>query len=199
MNDRSYAGRRPPVLTTLDRLDRLLGCAERMIVAGSVLLMALLMAAHVVGNLLFGQGIPGTYEITELLIVVMTFVGVGYATRCARHISMSAVYDTLSGTPRKTLLIVISLGTAALMFYFAYKSAQYDLDIFERGRVSSSVGIPLWMVYIALPVGFSLAGIQYLLTVARNLASPGTWRSFREREGYADVPDSGDAAEGGLK
>ena len=152
----------------------------------------------VVGNLLFDRGIPGTYEVTEMLIVIMTFVGVGYAARCARHISMSAIYDTLSGAPRKALLILISLGTGALMFYFAYKSAQYDLQIFDRGRVSSSVGIPLWMVYLALPIGFSLAGLQYLLTIVRNLASPGTWRSFREREGYADVPDSGDATDGGL-
>ncbi|MBH03655.1 MAG: C4-dicarboxylate ABC transporter permease [Xanthomonadales bacterium] len=198
MNEGSQASRRSPVLVVLEAVDRVLGWAERVIVAGSVLAMALLMAAHVVGNLVFGSGIPGTYEITELLIVVMTFVGVGYATRCARHISMSAIYDTLSGTPRKALLIVISLGTGALMFYFAYKSAQYDLDIFDRGRVSSSVGIPLWMVYLALPIGFSLAGLQYLLTIVRNLASPGTWRSFHEREGYADVPDSGDAADGGL-
>ena len=198
MTEGSQAGRRSPVLVVLEAVDRVLGWAERVIVAGSVLVMALLMAAHVVGNLVFGAGIPGTYEITELLIVVMTFVGVGYATRCARHISMSAIYDTLSGAPRKALLILISLGTGALMFYFAYKSAQYDLQIFDRGRVSSSVGIPLWMVYLALPIGFSLAGIQYLLTIVRNLASPGTWRSFREREGYADVPDSGDATDGGL-
>ncbi|ROO30037.1 TRAP transporter small permease [Salinisphaera japonica] len=198
MTEGSQAGRRSPVLVVLEAVDRVLGWAERVIVAGSVLVMALLMAAHVVGNLVFGSGIPGTYEITELLIVVMTFVGVGYATRCARHISMSAIYDTLSGAPRKALLILISLGTGALMFYFAYKSAQYDLQIFDRGRVSSSVGIPLWMVYLALPIGFSLAGLQYLLTIVRNLASPGTWRSFREREGYADVPDSGDATDGGL-
>ncbi len=198
MTEGSQAGRRSPVLVVLEAVDRVLGWAERVIVAGSVLVMALLMAAHVVGNLVFGAGIPGTYEITELLIVVMTFVGVGYATRCARHISMSAIYDTLSGAPRKALLILISLGTGALMFYFAYKSAQYDLQIFDRGRVSSSVGIPLWMVYLALPIGFSLAGLQYLLTIVRNLASPGTWRSFREREGYADVPDSGDATDGGL-
>lgn len=191
-----HRGARRPAswaLRALDGIDRALGWAERIIVAGSVLVMAALMSAHVVGNLLFGAGIPGTYEITEMLIVVMTFVGVGYAARCARHISMSAVYDQLSGTPRKILLIVISLGTGALMFYFAYKSAQYDIQIHARGRVSSSVHVPLWLVYLALPIGFSLAGVQYVLTVIRNLVSPGVWRSFREEETYASVPvdDSG--------
>ncbi|RJS91215.1 TRAP transporter small permease [Salinisphaera sp. Q1T1-3] len=180
-------------LRVLDFIDRALGWCERIIVAGSVLLMAALMSGHVVGNLLFGTGIPGTYEITEMLIVVMTFVGVGYAARCARHISMSAIYDQLSGRPRKALLILISVGTGALMFYFAYKAAQYDIQIHDRGRVSSSVHVPLWLVYLALPIGFTLAGVQYLLTVVRNLVSPGVWRSFREEEEYASVPvdDSG--------
>jgi TRAP-type C4-dicarboxylate transport system permease small subunit len=180
-------------LSALNALDRGLGWLERVIVAGSVLIMAVLMSAHVVGNLLFDRGIPGTYEVTEMLIVVMTFVGVGYAARCARHISMSAIYDQLSGWPRKALLIVICLGTGALMFYFAYKSALYDVTIYERGRASSSLGVPLWMIYLALPIGFTLAGVQYMLTTIRNLLSDDIYRSFTEKEEYSDVPldDSG--------
>lgn len=181
-------GSRSIVLRVLDGLDRACGWFEQVIVAGSILLMAALISANVVGKLVFDTGIPGTYEITEMLIVIVTFVGVAYAARHARHISMSAVYDQLRGRPRKAMLIIISLGTGALMFYLAYKSVQYDIEIFDRGRVSSSIRMPLWIIYLALPVGFTLAGIQYLLTIVRNLASPGMWRSFREEEEYATVP-----------
>lgn len=182
------------VLRLLNAIDQGLGWLERVIVAGSVLTMAALMSAHVVGNLLFDHGIPGTYEVTEMLIVVMTFIGVGYAARCARHISMSAIYDQLSGRLRKALLIVICLGTAVLMFYFAYKSAQYVMVLHERGRASSSLHVPLWIVNLALPIGFSLAGVQYVLTTIRNLISPDIYRSFNEKEEYAEVPvdDSGE-------
>ncbi|MBS61720.1 TRAP transporter small permease [Salinisphaera sp.] len=181
------------ILVALNAIDQAFGWLERIVVAGSVLLMAALMSAHVVGNLLFDRGIPGTYEVTEMLIVIMTFVGVGYAARCARHISMSAIYDQLSGWARKGLLIVICLGTGALMFYFAYKSAQYDITLYERGRASSSLGVPLWMVNLALPIGFTLAGVQYLLTIVRNLVSDDIYRSFNEKEEYSDIPldDSG--------
>ncbi|MHB0774745.1 TRAP transporter small permease [Halomonas sp. WWR20] len=176
------------LLRALSAFDRVLGVIERAIVAGSVLVMATLMSAHVVGNLLFQQGIAGTYEITEMLIVIITFVGVGYAARNARHISMSAIYDQLSGRLRKLLLIVISIGTAILMFYFAYKSIEYVSVLQDRGRASSSLHIPLWIVYLSLPVGFTLAGIQYLLTTARNLLSSDIYRSFNEKETYSEVP-----------
>ncbi|HZJ92342.1 MAG TPA: TRAP transporter small permease [Thiopseudomonas sp.] len=175
-------------LAVLDSIDQGLGWFERTIIASSVLLMALLMSAHVVGNLLFNRGIPGTYEITEMLIVIITFVGVGYAARHARHIRMSALYDILNDRWRKVLLIIISVGTATLMFYFAYKSAQYDLALYTRGRTSSALHIPMWVVNLALPVGFTLAGIQYVLTAIRNLFSTDVYRSFREKEEYADIP-----------
>ncbi|MFA7634101.1 MAG: TRAP transporter small permease [Thiohalomonadaceae bacterium] len=177
----------------LDSIDQGLDWIERTIIASCVLLMAFIMSAHVVGNLLFNRGIPGTYEITEMLIVIITFVGVGYAARHARHIRMSAIYDLLNDHMRKILLIIISVGTATLMFYLAYKSAQYDIALYARGRLSSSLHIPMWTVNLALPFGFTLAGIQYILTTIRNLLSGDIYRSFREKEEYSDIPlnDSG--------
>lgn len=212
---RDAASGQGPFLSMLNAIDRALDWLERIVVAGSVLAMALLMSLHVVSNLLSAglaqletytglgwlthvnavipSGIPGTYEMTEMLIVVMTFVGVGYAARCARHISMSAIYDQLGGGLRKALLIVISLGTAALMFYFAFKSSEYVITLYDRGRTSAALGIPYWTVNLALPIGFCLAGIQYVLTTIRNLVSDDIYRSFTEKETYTDVPvdDSG--------
>lgn len=203
------------VLSVLNAIDTGLGWLERVIVAGSVLVMAGLMSLHVVTSLLsnliatYGgypglswlkyfdaiipSGIAGTYEVTEMLIVIMTFVGVGYAARCARHISMSAIYDQLSGRARKALLVLICVGTAVLMFYFAWKSSQYVTDLYGRGRVSSSLHIPMWTINLALPIGFTLAGVQYVLTTIRNLVSDDIYRSFTEKETYSDVPldDSG--------
>lgn len=176
------------ILRPLSKLDRALGTLERWIITVSILAMALLMSTHVVSNLIFKQGIPGTYEVTEMLIVVITFVGVGYAARNARHISMSAIYEQLSGRPRKALLVTFSIGTAALMFYFAYLSIDYVSVIQSRGRTSSSLHIPLWIVYLALPIGFILAGIQYVLTTIRNLVSRNIYRTFRDKEKFDDVP-----------
>ena len=123
-------------LLVLSWLDRTLGVIERVIIGGCILAMALLMSGHVVGQTLFDEGIPGTYEVVKMLIVILTFVGLGYAARHARHIRMSAIYEQLNGKARKGLQMLICLGTATLMFYFAWKSGQYVFDIQERGRVS---------------------------------------------------------------
>ncbi|MFV8836000.1 TRAP transporter small permease [Aquisalimonas sp.] len=175
-------------------IDRTLEYMEVTIVAGSIILMAVLMVSHVLGRMFFRIGVPGRTEVTELLIVLITFVGVSYAVRRARHISMSAIYDTLRGIPRKVLIITISLGTGALLFYMAWEAAGYVETTYNRGRSTSALGIPLWMIYISMPIGFTLAGIQYWLTAFRNLTTREFYRSFTELEGYDEVPD-GDQGE----
>ena len=118
---------------------------------------------------------------------VLTFVGLSYGVRCARHISMSALYDQLAGRWRKGTLVVITLTTGVLMFYLAYEAAGYVMAIYERGRETSALQIPLWTVYSILPLGFALAGLQYWLTALRNLTTEGIYRSFNEKETYTDV------------
>lgn len=188
MRPRSLAGK------TIRAIDRTLEYMEVTIVAGSIILMALLMVSHVLGRMFFRIGVPGRTEVTELLIVLITFVGVSYAVRRARHISMSAIYDTLRGIPRKVLIITISFGTGALLFYMAWEAAGYVETTYNRGRSTSALGIPLWMIYISMPIGFILAGIQYWLTAFRNLTTHEFYRSFTELEGYDEVPD-GDQGE----
>jgi len=182
--------------------DSAVAAAERLVLASAVIGMAAVMSGHVVARQLaslapdllapiLGGGIPGTFEIAEILIIVITFLGVSYGVACARHISMAAIYDQLSGRPRKALLILISLGTAVLMFYLAWQSLGYVQELYGRGRVYSSLQFEKWWVYTVLPIGFSLAGVRYLLTILRNVTTPGMWRSISERESYVGVPQGG--------
>ncbi|HDZ57610.1 MAG TPA: TRAP transporter small permease [Pseudomonas xinjiangensis] len=169
-------------------LDKTTEHIEKLILGCSVLFLAGMLVAHIVGRQLFNQGIPGQVELTQISLITMTFIGLGYGVRRARHISMSAFYDQLKGKPRKTLLILIHVTTGALMFYLAWHAWGYVSAIQERGRTSAALQIPLWIPYLAAPVGFALAGIQYWLTVARNLISKDIYRSFSEREAYDEVP-----------
>lgn len=173
---------------SLGVLNRATEHVEKAILGSTVLFLAGLLVAHVIGRQLFGTGVTGQVELTQMALVIMTFAGLGYGVRRARHISMSAFYDQLKGTPRKTLLIAIHLITSALMFYLAWHAWDYVSSIQSRGRTSSALQIPLWIPYLVAPIGFALAGVQYLLTVVRNLLSRDLYRSFSEKEAYDDVP-----------
>ena len=179
------------LMRLLNSFDRLIEQVEKLILGGSVLFLTGLLVLHVLARQLFDGGINGQVELTQFSLVMMTFGGLGYAVRRARHIAMSAFYDQLRGRPRKALLICICLLSGALMLFLAWHAWSYVDSVRAMSRTSSALGIPIWMPYLIVPIGFVLAGIQYWLTALRNLTSEQIYRSFTELEAYDDVPVDG--------
>lgn len=179
------------IMMLLGRIDRLTEQVEKLILGGSVLFLTGLLILHVLARQLLDSGINGQVELTQFSLVIMTFAGLGYAVRRARHIAMSAFYDQLRGWPRKALLICICVLSGALMLFLAWHAWGYVDSVRAMGRSSSALGIPIWMPYLIAPIGFVLAGIQYWLTALRNLTSAQIYRSFTELEAYDDLPVDG--------
>ncbi len=179
-----YKSGLPGVLGTID-----LGIArvEAIILAGGVLLMALNTCINVIARFVFGEGFFVSGEINRILIILVTFAGLGYAARHGRHIRMSAIYDTLPTMGRKVLMIIIALFTSAVMFFLCYYSVDYITTLQDRGRVIPALNIPIWLIYLWVPVGFAITGIQYLLTAIRNFTSRDVYLSTSVLDGYADT------------
>jgi C4-dicarboxylate transporter DctQ subunit len=174
------------LLRALRGLDRAIERVERFILAYGVILMAVVSIINVVGRNLLNTSLAFTDEISQILIILVTFLGIGYGVRHARHIRMSAVYDQLQGIPRKALMVIISLGTAVLMFVLTWYAAAYVYETATLGSVSPALRIPLYLIYLWVPVGFLLGGIQYLLATVRNLTTPGVHLSFQQEEAYEE-------------
>lgn len=179
------------LMLTLSRLDRWIEQLEKLLIGGSVLFLSGLLVLHVLARQLLDSGITGQVELTQFSMVIMTFAGLGYAVRRARHIAMSAFYDQLRGKVRKALLVCICAVSGSLMLFLAWHAWDYVTSVRAVGRISSALSIPIWIPYLIAPIGFALAGIQYWLTVLRNLTSNRIYRSFTELEGYDDVPANG--------
>ncbi|MCL7744730.1 TRAP transporter small permease [Guyparkeria hydrothermalis] len=171
----------------LIRLDWLIGWIENIVLSGAILLMAALNIANVLGDNLLKQGLPFAGEINQALLVMITFVGVAKAARHGRNIRMSAIYDQLKGRWRKGLNILITTGSAVVMFYLAYYAVLYEAQVRSIGQATPSLGIPIWTLYVLVPVGLFMAGLQYTLTTVRNLVSKELYRSFLEKETYEDA------------
>jgi len=171
----------------LVRLDWLIGWVENIVLSGAILLMATINIANVLGDNLLQQGLPFAGEINQALLVIITFVGVAKAARHGRNIRMSAIYDQLKGPWRKGANIVITTGSAVVMFYLAYYAVIYEMQVRSIGQATPSLGIPIWILYLLVPIGLFMAGLQYTLTTVRNLTSKEVYRSFMELEVYEDA------------
>ncbi|MGB1237445.1 MAG: TRAP transporter small permease [Pseudomonadales bacterium] len=154
-------------LSTLDYwIDKL----EAFVLGLAILTMATNAIANVFGRYLFNQSLYFTDELNQFLIIIVTFMGLGYITRKGKHIRMSAFYDMLPPVPKRWFMIVIALVTAVTMFLLAWYALEYVQKIARRGRVTPALQVPLYLTYFWVAIGFFLAGVQYLLTVLKNLS-----------------------------
>ncbi|MBK1699063.1 TRAP transporter small permease [Rhodovibrio salinarum] len=179
-------------MAALSAVDRVFELFEKYVLSYGVLIMALVTIANVFGRNVFQQSLYFAEEVNQFLIVLITWVGLGYASRKGRHIRMSAIYDQMSEPIKKAMMIVMCAGTAAVMFLLAYYAMNYIGGLMDRGTVTPALRVPLWLTYIWVPVGFIITGIQYLMAIARNLQEEEVYISYTEVDAY----DEGDPTVG---
>ncbi|MED5389625.1 MAG: TRAP transporter small permease [Pseudomonadota bacterium] len=168
----------------LGTLDNAIANVEAVILATGVLLMALNTVANVVGRFALGESLHFSEEVNRILIVLITFAGLGYAARHGRHIRMSAIYDVFPSSVRRVMMILITFVTSAVMFFLCWYSVSYIHSVYETGRVLPTLGFPIYLIYLWVPVGLAITGIQYFMAGIKNLFSRDVYLSTTVLDGY---------------
>lgn len=170
----------------------MLGKVEELALASALLLLAFLVVSNVLSRALFNTSVAAVEELSQFSIVLITFLGLGFAARSGRHIRMTAFYDLLPERARKILMMCICLVTMTLLAFFAWRAIAYVLLVRQLGSVSPALQFPLWIVYLLAPFGFALAALHYFLAFLRNLVSEGIWLSWSVRDAYLDPETAGE-------
>ncbi len=179
--------RRNIFVRSLNFTDVAISRFEGFVLASGVILMAINTMAGAISRFVFNDAIIVTDELNMFFIVMITFAGISYAAREGRHIRMSAIYDALPVKIRKIFIIVISAITAFFMFFLCYYSVVYIVDIYESGRILPALEVPVYLVYLWVPVGFFVTGIQYIFTVIKNFTDSNVYLSMKVLDGYSDI------------
>ena len=165
---------------------------EEWLISASILVIAALTVANVACRTLLGFSVASAEEVSQFLMIVITFVGLSYAASQGRHIRMTALYDQLPQPARKGLMILVAASTCLLMLVFAWYSARYVAVVDWLGTASPVLQVPFAAVYAIVPVGFLLAAVQYGLTVLKNLRAPEVYIAYDHTDDY-EPPATGHA------
>lgn len=168
----------------LTRADNWVHRLEAVCLSGGILLMAINTIVNVFGRYLFSQSLYFSEELNQILMVVITFMGLGYVTRKGRHIRMSAIYDLLPDAWKKRLMLLITLTTALTLFLLSYYAYTYVAQVARRGMITAALQIPMYWTLLVVPLGFFIAGLQYSLAFIRNLQSRDIFLSFSALDVY---------------
>ncbi|MBA7531266.1 Ectoine/5-hydroxyectoine TRAP transporter small permease protein UehB [subsurface metagenome] len=157
---------------------------EEAVLSLGIIVLAVFLIANAIGRKM-GLLIYFVDELAVFLVILVTFVGLSYAVRKARHVRMAAIYDLVPEKIQKAMMLAISFVTALAMFYMAYLATTYVVQVYTWGQVAPTLRMPYWIGIAIVPVGFFFAGIYYVLTFAKNISIEGAaWSGSEQQSEY---------------
>jgi C4-dicarboxylate transporter, DctQ subunit len=160
---------------------------EVVILSLGVFILASLVIVNVFARTFF-VSLYFVEELTEMLVILITFVGVSYGVRKARHIRMGAFFDIMPLKVQKGMILIICIVGAIIMFLMARYSYSYMDSARMLSHRTPALRLPYWTFLVIIPLGFFSAGIQYVRTIVKNLLVPEVWLS-PEQQGEYEVEE----------
>ncbi len=153
-------------------LDRLLSPLEVGVSIASIVAAVAFLTADIALRVTVNISLAWANEATRYAIVWMVFFGAGRAARDGAHITIDALQEVLPANAARVVARAGCFLSAAGCAVLGWYSAVLVHYMTQFRQLSPSLEIPLWIVYLALPIGFAIMTLRFLQAAIR-LPVPG--------------------------
>ena len=109
-------------------------------------------------------------EISEYLLVFISFMSIGWVLREDRHVRMLALVHILPKRVQLGFDIVTSILAIILCGVLTWKGGQTAIMAYVGDYHSSSlVNFPLWIAYSFIPLGALVLGLQFVVRIGKRI------------------------------
>ena len=142
--------------------NRILDHLEEGLIATFMGAATLLTFAAVVMRYTTGAGISWAQELTIYLFIWMAKFGAAYGVRTGIHVGVDVLVRQLRPAYQR-IFISIGLGLGAFFTcVVALLGAKFVHFSYSTGQVSPDLDWPMWIIYLAVPLGSSLMCYRFL-------------------------------------
>lgn len=129
--------------------------------------LMLMTVTHVLGRWLFNTPVPGSVELTEIGMVAIVFLGLGYAQVRDDHIRVDILYERLGERAKAVVRLFVAVLTIAVLAVLAWRLYDYVGVLEASGRETSALGIPLSPVGLIAVAGTVIYALGVIVTTVR--------------------------------
>lgn len=148
------------VLKLLDRV-------EEFFCGMALLTTTIILFLNVVLRYVFKSSTSWAEELIKYLMIWIAFIGGSICVRKGKHVCIDFFYEFLSVKNKKVLSVVVHLIAAVfcgVMFFYGVKIIDF---VMKSGQVSPALQIPMWIPYLAIPLGFILMFLRFIQDLIR--------------------------------
>jgi len=155
---------RMPLETTMDRWLRWLANGMGVIALAFLLLMMAGTTVDALFRTLAGQPIPGLFEMSELSMVMVVFMGLGWTQRDDAHIRVTLLHKCLPPALNRVVNSLAWLCATLVLVTLAWPATLGAIEsVAIREFRWGYVEVPIWWVKVAVAVGLWFGAVQMLL------------------------------------
>ena len=144
----------------LSWVEKVLCSAETLFIGSALAFTSLLLFVNVVLRYVFLHPIFWAEELTLYLIVWVVFIGGSVIVRTRGHIAVDVLPVFLSGRGNRLLKIAVAAVSIVFCLSLFFYSGQHTLRIQSSGQVMPAMQAPMWLAYLAIPVGSILMALR---------------------------------------
>jgi C4-dicarboxylate transporter DctQ subunit len=134
----------------------------------------LLIFVAVIHRYLSGMAIPGVQdflltlnlswaqELCIYMFIWMAKIGAAYGVRTGIHVGVDVLINVLSEQWRKRFIIFGLLAGAAFTGIVGTFGVRFIWELYHTEQVSADLELPMWLVYMGLPIGSYLMCFRFL-------------------------------------
>jgi TRAP-type C4-dicarboxylate transport system permease small subunit len=121
---------------------------------------------------LFNNPVRGTYDFTEVMLVVFVFHGMAACFLARANIVIDLV-DALAGARRGILERFGDLVSFAMLLILAYAAWRPATQAFGYGETKLQLGLPIWVLWVVALVGMAGTIVcAFFMLIASRRRSP---------------------------
>lgn len=130
-------------------------------IGAGILIIAFILFMNVILRYLFGSSIEWAEEFTRYGIVWITFIGASVCIYKGAHLGIDSLLSMLSEKGSRFISTLVLLICTIFSIIFVVLSLTITLKVAETGQVSSTIGVPIYMIYGVMPFSGMLMTINY--------------------------------------
>lgn len=153
--------------------ERLLTGVETTLLVVSLALSVGFLVVDILLRVTINVALPWAAEATRYAIVWLVFIGGSRAALLGAHITIDALPELLPARAARVVTRLSFALSAASCAVLAWFSLLLVLQMTRFSQLSPSLEVPMWWVYLALPVGFAMMTIRFLQAFATHDARNG--------------------------
>ncbi len=139
-----------------------------------VMFQMLGVTGDVVGRYFLHKPIVGAVEVTEVMILWITFLGAAWLLKEGGHVKMEIVASRFKPRVQTTINMITYIVSALACLLLVWYGIRVTAEAFRAGTLQAGlINIPTSLVIIIIPIGSFLLFIQYVR------AAYGNWKGMK--------------------